>query len=182
MEKKIYQQSCQVSPHDLPINSTSHSKAKAVQRLSRGKILLQITIIICKFFSEKRTKNDNKVNICLVLYIVSQLFHMHFHLIINVLYKGDYLFKELSSFLIFTYLAGSQLQHTYSLVVVYQFSSCSMQAQLPLGMWDLSSLSKDQTHIHCTAKWIFNHWTTREVLEYTLIFYEMQALRFNKAQ
>ena len=35
----------------------------------------------------------------------------------------------------------------------------------PQGMWDLSSLTRDRTHILCIARWILNHWTTREVLE-----------------
>ena len=41
----------------------------------------------------------------------------------------------------------------------------SSQAQLPCSMWDLSSasLTRDQTHIPCTGRWILNHWTTREV-------------------
>ena len=30
-------------------------------------------------------------------------------------------------------------------------------------MWDLSSLTRDQTHILCIASWILNHWTTRGV-------------------
>ena len=36
--------------------------------------------------------------------------------------------------------------------------SCSMH-----GMWDLSSPIRDQTHVSCTARWILNHCTTREV-------------------
>ena len=30
-------------------------------------------------------------------------------------------------------------------------------------MWDLSSLTRDQTHVSCVAGQILNHWTTREV-------------------
>ena len=26
-------------------------------------------------------------------------------------------------------------------------------------MWDLSSLTRDQTHVPCIARWIVNHWT-----------------------
>ena len=44
-----------------------------------------------------------------------------------------------------------------------RLSSCGTQAQLPQGMWDLSSLTRDWTHIPCTARWILNHWTAREV-------------------
>ena len=29
-------------------------------------------------------------------------------------------------------------------------------------MWDLSSLTRGQTHIPCIARWILNPWTTRE--------------------
>ena len=30
-------------------------------------------------------------------------------------------------------------------------------------MWDLSFLTRDRTLILCIAKWVLNHWTTREV-------------------
>ena len=30
-------------------------------------------------------------------------------------------------------------------------------------MWDLGSLTRDGTHVPCIARWILNHWTTREV-------------------
>ena len=30
-------------------------------------------------------------------------------------------------------------------------------------MWDLSSLTRDWTHVPCIARQILNHWTTREV-------------------
>ena len=29
-------------------------------------------------------------------------------------------------------------------------------------MWDLSSTTRDRTHVHCVARWIHNHWTSRE--------------------
>ena len=32
-------------------------------------------------------------------------------------------------------------------------------------MWDLSSLTRDQTHIPCIVRRILCHWTTREVPE-----------------
>ena len=31
------------------------------------------------------------------------------------------------------------------------------------GMWDLSSLTRDQTHTLCVGRWSLNHWTDREV-------------------
>ena len=31
------------------------------------------------------------------------------------------------------------------------------------GMWDLSSPTRDRTHVPCFGRWILNHWTTREV-------------------
>ena len=37
-----------------------------------------------------------------------------------------------------------------------------MRAYLPHGMWDLSSSTRDRTCGPCLAKWILNHWTTRE--------------------
>ena len=33
----------------------------------------------------------------------------------------------------------------------------------PQGMWDPSSLTRDQTHSPCTGRQNLNHWTTREV-------------------
>ena len=33
----------------------------------------------------------------------------------------------------------------------------------PLGMQDLSSPTRDQTHVPCIDWWTFNHWATREV-------------------
>ena len=30
-------------------------------------------------------------------------------------------------------------------------------------MWDLSSLTRARTCVSCIARWILNHWTTREV-------------------
>ena len=33
----------------------------------------------------------------------------------------------------------------------------------PWGMWDLSSLTRDQTRTPCIGRWSLNHWTTREV-------------------
>ena len=33
----------------------------------------------------------------------------------------------------------------------------------PWGMWDISSLTTDQTCSSCIGRWNLNHWTTREV-------------------
>ena len=35
--------------------------------------------------------------------------------------------------------------------------------QLPQGMWDCSSSIRGQTLVSYTARWILNHWTTREI-------------------
>ena len=35
--------------------------------------------------------------------------------------------------------------------------------RLNWGMWDLSSLMRDQTHVPCNGREILNHWATREV-------------------
>ena len=34
---------------------------------------------------------------------------------------------------------------------------------LPRGMQDLSSLTRDQTHVPCSRRQIFNHWPARKV-------------------
>ena len=46
---------------------------------------------------------------------------------------------------------------------VYGLSSCGAWASLPSGVWDLSSPTKDQTHVLYIGRWILNHWTTRNV-------------------
>ena len=38
-------------------------------------------------------------------------------------------------------------------------------------MWNLSSLTRDRTHIPCIAKQILNHWTTREVPSWWIFFF-----------
>ena len=38
-------------------------------------------------------------------------------------------------------------------------------------MWDLSSLTRHRTRIRCIARWILNHWTTREVPNRMFWFY-----------
>ena len=48
-------------------------------------------------------------------------------------------------------------------------SGCGSWAGLPCGMWDLSSLTRDQTLVPCIGKQILNHWTTREVPGKTLL-------------
>ena len=56
----------------------------------------------------------------------------------------------------------SSLQQAQSFIAGWGFSSCSMWAQL-LGMWNLTSLTRDQTQVTCIGRQILNHWTTREV-------------------
>ena len=48
------------------------------------------------------------------------------------------------------------------LVAACRLFSCGAWASLPRGMWDLSSLTKDRTHVLCIRRQILNHWTTRE--------------------
>ena len=33
----------------------------------------------------------------------------------------------------------------------------------PCGTWDVSSLTRDQTHVPCLGAWHLNHWTARKV-------------------
>ena len=55
------------------------------------------------------------------------------------------------------------LRHTGSLFEACRLSSCGTQAQLPCGMWDLSSPTRDRTCVPCLGRQILYHWTTREV-------------------
>ena len=45
---------------------------------------------------------------------------------------------------------------------------------LPQGLWNLSSPTRDRTWIPCITKQILNHWTTREVPEFSLIVWLYQ--------
>ena len=65
---------------------------------------------------------------------------------------------------------GSVVCGTRALVEALELSSCGVQAQLPCGMWDLSSLTRDRTHVPCIARRILYHWTTREVLWFASFF------------
>ena len=59
--------------------------------------------------------------------------------------------------------------HGLLLTAVCKFCSSTAWISLPRGMWDLSSPTRDQTHVSYIARQILNHWTTREVsLETTL--------------
>ena len=58
--------------------------------------------------------------------------------------------------------------HTDSLVATRRLqnarlSSCGTWAQLLHDMLDPSSPTRVQTHVSYTARWILNHWTTREL-------------------
>ena len=47
---------------------------------------------------------------------------------------------------------------------------CGLQsAELPCSIWDLSSLTGDQTWIPCIARWVPNHRTSREVPGISLV-------------
>ena len=39
----------------------------------------------------------------------------------------------------------------------------SLCVAMPCGMWDLSSQTRDETHIPTVKAWYLNHWATREV-------------------
>ena len=51
------------------------------------------------------------------------------------------------------------------------------------SMWDLSSLTRDQTHTPCIRRLSLNHWTTRKVLNHFLLspFYKVQKPRLGGA-
>ena len=51
----------------------------------------------------------------------------------------------------------------FSLVEARGLSSCGMRAYLPRGMWNLSSPTRDRTHVPCIGRRILYHWTTRQV-------------------
>ena len=57
------------------------------------------------------------------------------------------------------------MQHAGSFVEGHRlFSSCGSRASLLRGLWDLGSLTRDQTGVPCIVSQILNQWATREVL------------------
>ena len=57
--------------------------------------------------------------------------------------------------------------YVYICVCIYKYSfSYSFFFFLAVrhGTWDLSSLTRDRTHVPCIGRRILNHWTTREFL------------------
>ena len=69
---------------------------------------------------------------------------------------------------------GSSLQYAGSLVEAGGLSSCGVWASLPRGMWDLSSLTRNQTCVPCIAGRILYHWTTREVHVHLFLIFELK--------
>ena len=51
---------------------------------------------------------------------------------------------------------------------------------MPRHMWDLSSLTRDQTHIPCIRRLILNHGTAREVPTICLLMNQISELRMQK--
>lgn len=58
------------------------------------------------------------------------------------------------------------LRCTHSLVVSHRLSSCSVQAWLLLGVWNLCSPTRARTCVLCIARRILNHEATREVPQF----------------
>ena len=96
--------------------------------------------------------------------------------------------QRLNIFLLFMYLAVSGLgcgtpdlhcvlcdlsfRHTDSLLVVCRLCSCGMWSYLLHSMWDLNSLTRNQTHVPCIARQILNNRTTREIPHHLFFFFK----------
>ena len=87
-------------------------------------------------------------------------------------YKADLLiFVSHASFFFFkVFFFGCGLLKVFTNVLQYGF--CSMFRFWPQGMWDLSSLTRDPTHIPYIGRWSLNHWITREVPVLGFLFWE----------
>ena len=71
--------------------------------------------------------------------------------------NGDSFISSCLHFFFFFFgCAGSSLRYV-------GFFSCSTQASSPHSMWALSFRTRDRTCVPYMARWILNHWTTREV-------------------
>ena len=72
----------------------------------------------------------------------------------------------------------TQLCDTLSLSLLIALGlSCHSAGSLPQEVWDLNSLTRDQTHVSCIEKQILNHSTTREVPASSLIGAQYGSLR-----
>ena len=60
-------------------------------------------------------------------------------------------------------VAARGLNRRRSQTLEPRLNSCGARAQLLRDMWNISSLTRDQIHVPCIARQIFNHWATREV-------------------
>ena len=54
-------------------------------------------------------------------------------------------------------------ERAVSVAASHRLSSCSAQVYMFHGVWDPSSLTRDQTCVPCIGRQILNHCTTREV-------------------
>ena len=54
-------------------------------------------------------------------------------------------------------------RQSYRLFLAVLDLHCSLQTKLLCSMWELSSPTRDQTHISCTGRWIHSHWIAEEV-------------------
>ena len=59
--------------------------------------------------------------------------------------------------------SDSLVWHVGSVITAGRLSSCGTWIQLPHGMWDLSSPTRNRTCIPCVARQILNHQITRGV-------------------
>ena len=60
-------------------------------------------------------------------------------------------------------LMGSVVCSTQVLIEPRKLNSCGTWAYLPRSMWDLSSPTRDWTHVAYVGRPILYHWITREV-------------------
>ena len=58
------------------------------------------------------------------------------------------------------------------------FSSCAWAPWFPSIMWDLSSLTRDQTLVPYIGRRILNHWATRQVLQLVMLCLKELTLCF----
>ena len=69
-------------------------------------------------------------------------------------------FLLVARFVVFIYLPALGLSRgTQDLRCCTGLSSCDVWAWFPRGMWNLSPLIKDKTHVPWTTRWILNPWT-----------------------
>ena len=93
----------------------------------------------------------------------------HFYLLLSSVFPCDYITIWLFYWWtvdLFLVIMNKGTINTFWRRIIYLFLAVS---DLSCSMWDLSSQTRDWTHVSCIARWILSHWITTEVPLWTFL-------------